>query len=78
MTTKPWNILTFPTDRPIYIRPKSNYNGGGSLIVMVGLQGVAVWDTATVDTRMRTRLLSWTEIHASCVQLDGSACGIKA
>ena len=77
---KPWSIMTFPKDRPIYVRPKqaaANVAGGGSLVVTFGVPGVAVLDDPKRNLTPVFKTMTWIELFLDCEQWDGQPCGEK-
>ena len=75
---KPWTLETFPKDKPIYLRRKSQI-GAGCLAVSICITGVMIITYIESDKHhlARCQWVTWAELLATCCMLDGSPCGVK-
>lgn len=76
MRTKPWNEQTFPKDRVIYLKRKGMY--GASIVFAINYEGINVLSLSTDGKKIAPIGISWKEVHTTCIQWDGTACGEKA
>jgi len=66
--SKPWTAVTFPKDRPVYIRQKGNLNQGASLVVSFAASGVNLCLTKG-DGKAIIKGVLWSELFATCDQV---------
>ena len=74
MATKEWTYETFPKHKPIYIRRKGMPHGC-SMIVNIAPLGASIAITRNEKPVMQA--LTWRDLFMTCIQYDGSICGVK-
>lgn len=66
---KPWTMITFPKDRPIYIRQKRNLAGGASLVTSFAPAGVNVVLSPKGKGDAVMHGITWIELFLGCEQI---------
>jgi len=71
---KPWTMVSFPKDKPIWIRHKGAPSGS-SMIVCINPVGVNVLLSPKGKGDAKMFGVLWSDLLKTCEQIDGSPCG---